>query len=93
MRQPAIMALLNKVNHDFLYHCEIQYETKDGFDFKSALGNSLDDLMGDIDLRFKELATREPKIVQVLYDPLHESINITPKILSLMKLKPAYKGK
>ena len=88
-----IMAPLNKVNHDFLYHCEIQYETKDGFDFKSAVGNSLDDLMRDIDLRFKELAAREPKIVQVLYDPLYESINITPKILSLIRLKAPYSSK
>jgi len=79
------MDSLDKVNHDFLYHCEIQYETKDGFDFKSAVGNSLDDLMRDIDLRFKELAAREPKIVQVLYDPNNESINITSKVTSLIK--------
>ena len=85
MRQLAIMDSLDKVNHDFLYHCEIQYETKDGFDFKSAVGNSLDDLMRDIDLRFKELAAREPKIVQVLYDPNNESINITSKVTSLIK--------
>ena len=79
------MDSLDKVNHDFLYHCEIQYETKDGFDFKSAVGNSLDDLMRDIDLRFKELAAREPKIVQVLYDPNNESINITSKVTSFIK--------
>ena len=76
---------LDQVNHDFLYHCEIQYETKDGFDFKSAMGDSLGDLMRDIDLRFKELAAREPKIVQALYDPNNECINITPKVTSLIK--------
>ena len=82
-----------KVNHDYLYHAEIMYETKDGFDYKSAVGNTLKDLLKDIDIRLKQLAKRNPKIVQVLYKPQNESINITPKILSLMKLKPFYSSK
>jgi hypothetical protein len=69
------------------------YETKDALDYKSAVGNSLKDLLKDIDIRLKQLAKRNPKIVQVLYKPQNESINITPKILSLMKLKPFYSSK
>ena len=86
----GVFMKVDNVNHDFLYHAEIQYETKDAFNFKSAMGNSIKDLMGDIDLRLKELKTRNPKIVQVLYKPNTESINITPKVLSLIKLNPAY---
>ena len=74
-----------KVNHDYLYHAEIMYETKDGFDYKSAKGNTLRELLNDIDLRFKQLNNRDPKLVQALYKPQDESVNITPKILSLIK--------
>lgn len=84
---------LENVNHDFLYHAEIMYETKDALDYKSAVGNTLKDLLKDINIRLKQLAKRNPKIVQVLYKPQNESINITPKILSLMKLKPFYSSK
>ena len=76
---------IRKVNHDYLYHAEIMYETKDGFDYKSAKGNTLRELLNDIDLRFKQLKNRDPKLVQALYKPQDESVNITPKILSLIK--------
>lgn len=84
--------LLN-VNHNFLYHAEIMYETKDAFDYKSAVGNTLKELLSDIQIIFKQLAKRNPKLVQALYKPQNESINITPKILSIMKLKPAFSSK
>lgn len=86
-------ATSENVNHNFLYHAEIMYETKDAFDYKSAVGNTLKDLLKDINIRLKQLDKRNPKIVQVLYKPQNESINITPKILSLMKLKPFYSSK
>ena len=82
-----------KVWHDFKYHAEIRYDTKDAFSFKSAMGNTIKELMSDIDLRLKELGNRDPKIIQVLYKPNGESINITPKILSLIRLKPTYSSK
>ncbi len=85
--------VIRKVNHDYLYHAEIMYETKDGFDYKSAVGNTLKELLRDIDIRLKQLAKREPKIVQALYKPQEESINITPKILTLMRFKPYYSSK
>lgn len=75
----------HKVNHDFLYHAEIMYETKNAFNYKSAVGNTIKDLLIDINTRLKELSNRDPRVVQVLYDPQNESINITPKILSLIK--------
>ncbi|QDP48456.1 MAG: hypothetical protein Unbinned6747contig1000_14 [Prokaryotic dsDNA virus sp.] len=80
----------HKVNHDFLYHAEIMFETKDAFDYKSAVGNNLKELLIDIDVRLKELSNRNPQIVQALYKPQNESINITPKIISLLKFKPYY---
>jgi len=40
---------IRKVNHNYLYHAEIMYETKDGFDYKSAKGNTLRELLNDID--------------------------------------------
>lgn len=81
------------VNHDFLYHAEIMFETKAAFDYKSAVGNSIKDLMSDIDIRLKELSKRNPQIVQVLYKPQNESMNITSKILSLIRMKPFYSSK
>ena len=50
------------------------------------MGNTIKELMSDIDLRLKELGNRDPKIIQVLYKPNGESINITPKITSLILL-------
>ena len=82
-----------KVNHDYLYHAEIMYETKDGFDYKSAVGNTLKELLKDIDIRLKQLAKRNPKLIQALYKPKEESVNITPKILTLMRFKPYYSSK
>ena len=76
---------IRKVNHNYLYHAEIMYETKNGFDYKSAKGNTLKELLNDIDLRFKQLSGRDPKLIEVLYKPQKESINITSKILSLIK--------
>ena len=76
---------IRKVNHNYLYHAEIMYETKDGFDYKSAKGNTLKELLNDIYLRFKQLSGRDPKLIEVLYKPQKEPINITSKILSLIK--------
>jgi len=82
--------VLPKVKHNFLYHAEIMYETKDGFDYKSAVGNTLRSLLNDIDIRLKQLANRNPKIIQVLYKPQRKSINITAKVLAMRKMKPYY---
>ena len=85
-----MLMAMHKVNHDYLYHAEIMYETKDGFDYKSAVGNTFKELLKDIDIRLKQLANRDPKLIQALYKPKEESINITPKILTLMRFKPYY---
>tara|TARA_R100000231_G_scaffold139582_1_gene121401 strand:- start:2562 stop:2780 length:219 start_codon:yes stop_codon:yes gene_type:complete len=67
------------------------YETKDGFDYKSATGNTLKELIKDIELRFKELSKRQPKLIQVLYLPKKDSVNITSKVLAMIKPKPFFK--
>ena len=81
---------MEKVNHEFLYHCEIQYETEHAFGYTKAVGNSIQDLLSDVDLRFKQYKGRDPKIVKAIYSPKSEKVNITAKIHSLIALRPAY---
>jgi len=79
------------VAHNFLYHVEIQYETERAFDYTKAVGNTIQELMADVNTRLKQYKDREPKIVKALYLPnSKEKVNITAKILSLIAMKPAY---
>ena len=61
------------------------YEKKDSFSFVNAMGNSIEDLLNDIKLRLKHAENNSPRVVEVLYDPNGENINVTNKILSLLK--------
>ena len=83
---------LEQVNHEFLYHCEIHYETEHAFGYVKAVGNTIQDLLDDIYLRFKQYRDREPQIVEALYLPKTEKINITPKIRALISMKPAHQS-
>ncbi len=83
---------LEQVNHEFSYHCEIHYESEHAFGYTRAVGNSIQDLLDDIYLRFKQYRDREPQIVEVLYLPKTEKINITPKIRALISMKPAHQS-
>lgn len=84
---------LKNVNHDFLYHVEIQYETEHAFAYTSAIGNTIQELMKDVENRLSYVKDRSPKIVKALYKPQGESVNITSKINSLLKLRPYYSSK
>ena len=72
----------SNVNHDFIYHAEIRFETERGFNFTSALGSSYREFLEDIDSRLKQYKNRQPKIVKAIKDPNGKSVNITNKILN-----------
>jgi len=79
---------MENVAHDFKYHCEIQYETEHAFNFTKAIGKNIPDLLDDIRLRFRSLEGRDPKIITAIYDPNKKNINITSKVLSIIKMYP-----
>ena len=54
------------VKHDCIYHAEIKYETKEGFNFAGSAGDSIPELISDIRSRFKRYSNREPVIVEIL---------------------------
>lgn len=88
MRQRILLAQLN-VNHNFIYHAEIEYEhEKTYLSLTNAKGNKLKDFLDDIKYALNKYKGRNPKIILALYDPNNECINITPKIISLLKIKP-----
>ena len=72
-----------RVPHNFKYHAEIQYETYDGFNFTNASGNTVEELLWDIDFRFDQFKDRFPEIVTVLEDPNTNNITITDTIIKL----------
>ncbi len=76
---------LDRVNHNFRYHAEIQYETEKGFAFTSAVGVSLDDFIKDIKERLDYTKDRDSRLVEALFDPNGQKINITSKVLDLLK--------
>lgn len=73
------------VPHSYLYHAEIKYETKDGFDYTSAMGNGIVELIEGISERFKRFKDREPYLEEVLFDPNGEKADVTYKIRNLFQ--------
>ena len=69
------------VPFDFKYHAEIQYETEFGFSFCNANGNTLDELLWDIDYRLDQYKHRLPQLSLVLKDPNGQKIDITNDVL------------
>jgi hypothetical protein len=69
------------VPYDFKYHAEIRFETLDGFNFCNANGNTIDELLFDIDARFDYFEHRDPKIVIVLKYPNTKKQDITKQII------------
>ena len=74
----------NIVPHNYLYHAEIIYETKEGFSFTSAVGNTMKELIDDINDRFTYYADRQPQLAEVLFEPNGEKIDITYKVRTIM---------
>ena len=69
------------VPFDFKYHAEIQYETELGFTFCNANGDTIDELLWDIDHRLDQYKHRMPELSLVLKYPNGEKIDITKDIL------------
>ena len=76
---------MDNVNHDFDYHAEIMYETERGFAFTSAMGNTEQELVDDIKLRFKKYKDRQPYLDVVIYKPNQLNRYVTRKIRKLLK--------
>ena len=55
-----------RVPHDYMYHAEIMYEGEIAMRFTCAVGNTMEELLNDIDKEFKEVQNRTPEIVEVL---------------------------
>ena len=66
-----------RVPHDYKYHAEIMYEGEIAMRFTCAVGNTMDELINDIDKEFKEAQHRMPKIVEALVFPNGINKNIT----------------
>jgi len=72
-----------RVPHDYKYHAEIMYEGEIAMRFTSAVGNTMDELINDIDKEFKEVQHRMPKIVEALQFFRGNERNITNLIRRL----------
>ena len=66
-----------RVLHNYMYHAEIQYEGEIAMRFTCAVGNSMEELLNDIDKEFKEVQHRMPEIVEALQFFKGKEINIT----------------
>ena len=74
-----------QVSHDFKLHAEIRYETLTCFGMTSAVGDTYEDLIEDIESRLRHYRDRDPKVLAIYLDPNGEKINITRKILTIIK--------
>ena len=83
--------VIANVPHNYLYHAEIVYETKEGFGLTNAMGNTMKELIDDINDRFLWYADRQPQLLEVLFEPNGEKIDITHKIRTILN-KGDYNG-
>ena len=72
-----------RVPHDYMYHAEIMFEGEVAMRFTCAVGNSMEELLNDIDKEFKEVHHRMPKIVEALQFFRGNERNITNLIRRL----------
>ena len=72
-----------RVQHDYMYHAEIMFEGEVAMRFTCAVGNSMEELLNDIDKEFKEVQHRMPKIVEALQFFRGNERNITNLIRRL----------
>ena len=75
--------VIENVLHDFKYHAEIKYETQNGFGYTNAMGDSIEEIIEGINMRFEEFKDREPYLEEVLYDPNGEQADVTYKIRTI----------
>ena len=73
------------VPFDFKYHAEIQYETEFALAFCNANGNTMDELLSDIDFRFDQYKHRLPQLSLVLKNPNDRKVDITKTVLKMLK--------
>ena len=72
-----------RVPHDYMYHAEIMYEGEIAMRFTCAVGNTMEELIKDIDKEFIEVQHRMPQIVEALQFFRGNERNITNLIKRL----------
>ena len=72
------------VNHYFKYHAELEYDNENTYlSLTNAMGNTIKELLKDIEERFNYYKDRNPKIVKAIeLLPNNKSRDITNKILN-----------
>lgn len=73
------------VPHDCNYHAEIRVETSNGFKYVSAIGDSFNDLILDIQHEMENWKFREPELECAIYKPNEENSDITWKVRDALK--------
>ena len=73
-----------RVPHNCKYHAEIKIETQNGFNYVSAVGETIVETIQDIEHEIKQNADRQPELDSVYMYPNGINIDITLKIKSLM---------
>jgi len=72
-----------RVPHDYMFHAEIMYEGEIAMRFTCAVGNTMEELIKDIDKEFIEVQHRMPQIVEALQFFRGNERNITNLIKRL----------
>lgn len=72
-----------RVPHNFKYHAEIMYEGEVAMRFACACGDTIDELLWDIDYEIDQIGNREPRIVEVAENPNGNNKNITKEIIEI----------
>lgn len=79
-----------KVNHNFKYHAEIEYENDNTLlSLTNAKGNTLHGFIIDIEKRFYYYKDQKPKLVIALENPNKDAKNITARITPFIRRFPA----
>ena len=74
-----------QVLHNCKYHAEIRVETERGFDYVTAVGESIIELVKDIELELKLNEHRMPELEVAYLNPNTKKTDITWKIKSLIR--------
>ena len=73
-----------KVPHNLNYHAEIRYEGEIAMVYACAAGDTIEQLMRDIDYELERYADRDPEVEEVLYDANGSCEDITSYVKNLM---------
>ena len=79
------MKNLKNVPHSCKYHAEIRIETERGFNYVTAVGESIIELVEDIEMEMRLNDHRQPELEAAYLNPNTKKVDITWKIKSLIE--------